>query len=95
MLESRMDPAFENAGLSSGEMEEMHPAAGMQVQNSGVTILAADLDPADAPEGWELNNTLGRWIDPKDPETWGKVPRNAACPCNSGKKYKHCHGGAN
>ncbi|MEE2661406.1 MAG: preprotein translocase subunit SecA [Pseudomonadota bacterium] len=95
MLESRMDPAFENAGISPTEMEEMHPAAGMQVQNSGVTILAADLDPADAPEGWELNNTLGRWIDPKDPETWGKVPRNAACPCNSEKKYKHCHGGVN
>jgi preprotein translocase subunit SecA len=26
------------------------------------------------------------------PEGWGKVPRNAACPCGSGKKYKHCHG---
>ncbi len=24
--------------------------------------------------------------------SWGKVARNAACPCNSGKKYKHCHG---
>ena len=22
----------------------------------------------------------------------GKVPRNAPCPCGSGKKYKHCHG---
>ncbi len=31
-------------------------------------------------------------IDPKNPATWGKVPRNAACPCGSGKKYKHCHG---
>lgn len=30
--------------------------------------------------------------DPKDPSTWGKVPRNAECPCGSGKKYKHCHG---
>ncbi|MBT5918420.1 MAG: hypothetical protein HOH26_07810 [Alphaproteobacteria bacterium] len=20
------------------------------------------------------------------------MPRNKACPCNSGKKYKHCHG---
>ena len=30
--------------------------------------------------------------DPKDPETWGKVGRNEACPCGSGKKYKHCHG---
>jgi preprotein translocase subunit SecA len=31
-------------------------------------------------------------IDPDDPETWGKVQRNASCPCGSGKKYKHCHG---
>ena len=31
-------------------------------------------------------------VDPKDPATWGKVARNAACPCGSGKKYKHCHG---
>ncbi|MEQ8709233.1 MAG: preprotein translocase subunit SecA [Rhodospirillales bacterium] len=31
-------------------------------------------------------------IDPNDPSTWGKVQRNAACPCGSGKKYKHCHG---
>jgi preprotein translocase subunit SecA len=31
-------------------------------------------------------------IDPADPATWGKVQRNAACPCRSGKKYKHCHG---
>ena len=31
-------------------------------------------------------------IDPNNPETWGRVPRNAACPCGSGKKYKQCHG---
>jgi preprotein translocase subunit SecA len=31
-------------------------------------------------------------IDPEDPATWGKVPRNAPCPCGSGRKYKHCHG---
>jgi preprotein translocase subunit SecA len=30
--------------------------------------------------------------DPKDPKTWGKIGRNEACPCGSGKKYKHCHG---
>ena len=23
---------------------------------------------------------------------WGKVPRNAKCPCGSGRKYKFCHG---
>ena len=30
--------------------------------------------------------------DPTNPETWGRVGRNEACPCGSGKKYKHCHG---
>jgi preprotein translocase subunit SecA len=31
-------------------------------------------------------------LDRDDPETWGKIPRNAPCPCGSGKKYKQCHG---
>ncbi|WP_298285217.1 preprotein translocase subunit SecA [Acidocella sp.] len=31
-------------------------------------------------------------IDPARPETWGPTPRNAPCPCGSGKKYKYCHG---
>ncbi|CAN7713709.1 preprotein translocase subunit SecA [Bosea sp. LjRoot9] len=30
--------------------------------------------------------------NPTDPASWGKVGRNEACPCGSGKKYKHCHG---
>jgi preprotein translocase subunit SecA len=30
--------------------------------------------------------------NPSDPASWGKVGRNEACPCGSGKKYKHCHG---
>ncbi|KIL96853.1 Protein export cytoplasm protein SecA ATPase RNA helicase [Paramagnetospirillum magnetotacticum MS-1] len=33
-------------------------------------------------------------IDPNDPATWAATPRNAPCPCGSGKKYKHCHGAA-
>ena len=36
------------------------------------------------------NRDIG--VDPNDPATWGNVPRNAACPCGSGKKFKHCHG---
>lgn len=31
-------------------------------------------------------------INPGDPSTWGRVPRNAPCPCKSGEKYKNCHG---
>jgi len=47
----------------------------------------------------EANVALGfapaqevRERDPSDPTTWGKVGRNEACPCGSGKKFKHCHG---
>ena len=53
-------------------------------------------DPAD-PEGGGVA-TLHRprpakqALDVNDPSTWGKVARNAACPCGSGKKFKHCHG---
>ena len=31
-------------------------------------------------------------VNQSDPSTWGNSPRNAPCPCGSGKKFKHCHG---
>ena len=31
-------------------------------------------------------------VNPEDPSTWGRVSRNAPCPCGSGRKYKQCHG---
>jgi preprotein translocase subunit SecA len=31
-------------------------------------------------------------VDPNDMSTWRNSPRNAPCPCGSGKKFKHCHG---
>jgi preprotein translocase subunit SecA len=31
-------------------------------------------------------------FDESDHATWVNTPRNAPCPCGSGKKYKHCHG---
>ncbi len=34
----------------------------------------------------------GPALDPGNPASWGKVSRNAPCPCGSGKKFKHCHG---
>jgi preprotein translocase subunit SecA len=62
---------------------------------------------AGAPQGEGIGEGLGgvrlgepvRHADPEsrvagDPTTWGKVGRNEACPCGSGKKFKHCHGTA-
>ncbi|MCC7281142.1 MAG: preprotein translocase subunit SecA [Acetobacteraceae bacterium] len=37
---------------------------------------------------------VAQGVDPADPGTWHRTPRNAPCPCGSGKKYKHCHGRA-
>ncbi|MBK19217.1 MAG: preprotein translocase subunit SecA [Rhodospirillaceae bacterium] len=92
MEESRRDPAFgEDAGMAAMP-DEIHPAAQAQSMLQGQTVFAANADPADVPAGWRLHEPLGRWIDPEEPETWGKVPRNAACPCGSGKKFKICHG---
>jgi preprotein translocase subunit SecA len=35
---------------------------------------------------------VGDGFDRHNPRTWGKVSRNAPCPCGSGKKFKNCHG---
>ena len=45
-------------------------------------------------EGFELDQQFVAAEDrnPDDPATWGKIGRNEACPCGSGKKFKHCHG---
>ena len=94
MTEGREDPAFAQHGAASSP-GSLHPAAEAQTAQqpmSGPKVIAASADPTDVPSGWRLHEPLGRWIDPNDPETWGKVPRNAACPCGTGKKFKHCHG---
>jgi preprotein translocase subunit SecA len=52
-------------------------------------------DPDAGPVASRVAPTQRRTSEPADPtrpETWGRVSRNAACPCGSGKKYKQCHG---
>jgi len=65
-------------------------------------IEVGDQSPADLePEAPEMITThidprtgenVAGGIDPNDTSTWGEVSRNAACPCGSGRKFKHCHG---
>jgi preprotein translocase subunit SecA len=43
-------------------------------------------------DGVDDGNMAVEARDPANPATWGKVARNEACPCGSGKKYKNCHG---
>jgi preprotein translocase subunit SecA len=78
MHETRVDPALEMAGMSGDLWLDEPPPEG-------------DLAIRQMPVRTAAAAAV---IDPEDPTTWGKVPRNAPCPCGSGNKYKHCHGKA-
>ena len=77
------------------EMQETREDPAL-VGQSDVPLAATGTDgalpPAAASKPQPIRNVAAAEVNPADPTTWGKVPRNAPCPCGSGKKYKHCHG---
>jgi preprotein translocase subunit SecA len=52
-------------------------------QQAAIAAAAGEEPPADQPADGFVEG---------DPSTWGNPGRNEACPCGSGKKFKHCHG---
>ncbi len=81
------------------EMEATHedPAAVAMVEEMAMVdaaLAGEGQQPEPRPEKRAPKQTRrsAAAIDPNDPSTWGRVPRNKPCPCGSGKKYKHCHG---
>ena len=60
------------------------------------TVITSVLSHLELKEEKDQNvdtNNNGNYIKSNTKNTnWGKVPRNAKCPCGSGKKYKHCCG---
>ena len=67
-------------------MQESHPDPAMALSGS---------EPAYEMAGGGTVTALpmrGESVDPNNPATWASSPRNAPCPCGSGKKFKHCHG---
>src|SRR5262249_54998578 len=60
-----------------------------EAHEAGDLALAAR--PQGDPEGFRIP-VRNQEYDPNKPDTWAATPRNALCPCGSGKKYKHCHG---
>ncbi len=79
--------------LQIGQGEEQLPRPQAPVRtfeihqnpHTGENEMAPPAEPPPlAPEGFDRHDT----------RTWGKVSRNAPCPCGSGKKFKYCHGTA-
>ncbi len=71
---------------SQTPMHESHPAP---------SWAGGGADPMAPPEGETITTSrpsVNVAFDVANPQTWHRTPRNAPCPCGSGKKYKHCHG---
>jgi preprotein translocase subunit SecA len=65
------------------ELHELHGGEPMEAAS------AAGVAVREAPRRVDARGKTQ--VNPRDPLSWGKVQRNAPCPCGSGKKYKHCH----
>ncbi len=73
------------------------PAAPGPFGGAGATANVFAMGDALAPDELASARSVAAQYGPafvaEDPETWQRiVPRNAPCPCGSGKKFKHCHG---
>ncbi|MFN3449710.1 MAG: preprotein translocase subunit SecA [Roseococcus sp.] len=71
------------------------PVRVMDMRHPSPEEATSAFEPAPPSGGYGLAvapaRTAGE-VDAGDPSTWHRTPRNAPCPCGSGKKYKHCHG---
>jgi preprotein translocase subunit SecA len=84
--EVRMPTLEEYIARHPREMQELHGPSPDEIATG-----------APLPEGLRraaAGQPAHNLIDPRNPDTWHTMPRNAPCPCGSGKKYKHCHGAA-
>ena len=89
MREGRQDMALAAAGAGAGAGAGAEAPVGAMAEAGAGPTPGARPGPPPRPQ---LSRRAASRIDPNDPSTWGKVPRNAPCPCGTGRKYKHCHG---
>ena len=93
MRETRRDPALAGAGAggSGGSFADEAPA--LAAANGGGGRAPAPRQAGEQGQAAAGQGTVRRAaFDQSNPETWGRVGRNAPCPCGSGRKYKRCHG---
>ncbi len=82
-------PALQPVELPPMEAHHIDPTTG--VDEFEPELVAADMAREARRAPLQVRKSESGF-DPKDSATWGRVSRNAPCPCGSGKKYKHCHG---
>ena len=77
------------SGAGRGAPAPAPVAAPEPVEAAAPALVLADAGEAEEPvaAGVRLEG-----FDETDVTTWGNPGRNDACPCGSGKRFKHCHG---
>ena len=78
------------------EQPALHPRVAAELAMADAALAGAKARRFQQPEPEKRaplqTRTSTTAVNPKDPATWGRISRNAECPCGSAKKYKHCHG---
>jgi preprotein translocase subunit SecA len=100
LMHIEMAPPEEQPALRPVPLPEMHahhinPVTGLDELAMADAAIAADAQArpiASTRAPVQTRRADGDTLVADDPASWGRVSRNAACPCGSGKKYKHCHG---
>ena len=80
---SQRAQTVQNVQTSSAEDVERTPKTSRSAPAARAVMPGAE-GAAPAKQGTVVNSA----------DDWSKTPRNAPCPCGSGKKYKQCHGKA-
>ena len=88
-IELQMSPDDEAVMFQRQQQEMVETRQDPAFSGNAGAVNTGDADPMAIPT---RNRMASRTINPDDPATWGRVSRNAPCPCGTGRKYKHCHG---
>jgi preprotein translocase subunit SecA len=107
-VREQVTKALMSSALRLPSLEELlaqRRASMQELSGSDAAALSALPTESPLPEGMVVRHPSNRAPPPRavtqpvqhvfdanNPDTWHNTPRNTPCPCNSGKKYKHCHG---
>ena len=90
---AKADPARPAADPGPAPSQVAAPAAARSGATTSLAPTATEITTStsgEAPESAEQAEADG--AQPYVKDEWDKTPRNAPCPCGSGKKFKQCHG---
>jgi preprotein translocase subunit SecA len=97
LFESMLDTLREDVSKQLGQVrpmteeEQKAMLQQMAAQQAAMSRAAEAANPQQGTPPVDAEAALEAF-DETDPTTWGNPGRNDACPCGSGKKFKHCHG---